>query len=58
MGRLLKYILLLAASILLAAGPAPAQTGELHHELTHKRFTTLDGISQMQTETIWQDGQG
>lgn len=30
----------------------------LTHNLTHRRFTTLDGLPQMQTETVWQDSRG
>lgn len=26
--------------------------------LSYRRFTTLDGLSQMQTETVWQDARG
>ena len=30
----------------------------LTHHLSYRRFTTLDGLSQMQTETVWQDSRG
>jgi ligand-binding sensor domain-containing protein len=30
----------------------------LTHNLSYRRFTTLDGLSQMQTETVWQDSRG
>ena len=30
----------------------------LTHNLSYRRFTTLDGLPQMQTETVWQDSRG
>ena len=27
-------------------------------QLSHRRFTTLNGLPQMQTETVWQDSRG
>ena len=30
----------------------------LTHNLSYRRFTTLDGLPQMQTETVWQDARG
>ena len=30
----------------------------LKDNLSYRRFTTLDGLSQMQTETVWQDSRG
>ena len=32
--------------------------GLLTHNLSYRRFTTLDGLSQMQTEKVWQDSRG
>ncbi|MBQ7182085.1 MAG: histidine kinase [Bacteroidaceae bacterium] len=34
-------------------GGAPMESG-----LSYRRFTTIDGLPQMQTETVWQDARG
>ena len=46
-------MLLIAVALTGAAGEEP-----LTHNLSYRRFTTLDGLSQMQTETVWQDTRG
>lgn len=55
MKRLVTYCLgmLLALPFCLRAGAE-----ELEHSLTYRRFTTLEGLPQMQTESIWQDSRG
>lgn len=65
-----KYLLRLTAVIGLALLPATAgaatplnadenvtQPG-MESGLSYRRFTTLDGLPQMQTETVWQDSRG
>ncbi len=44
---------LLALSFCLRAGGATVESN-----LSHRRFTTNDGLPQMQTETVWQDSRG
>lgn len=44
---------LFAAIWCLAANATPLRSG-----LSYRRFTTHDGLPQMQTETIWQDSRG
>ena len=41
------------ASVCLQAGAATMESN-----LSHRRFTTNDGLPQMQTETVWQDSRG
>ena len=48
----LTLMLLLSALITTAQEPAIASYLSCH------RFTTLDGLPQMQVETIWQDSEG
>ena len=36
----------------------PAGASQVESELSHRRFTTQDGLPQIQTETIWQDSRG
>lgn len=56
MGSCRRY-LLLGLLCLLTWGPvAGAQL--LESNLSYRRFTTLDGLPQMQTETVWQDAEG
>ena len=31
---------------------------QIESQLSYRRFTTLDGLPQMQTETVWQDSRG
>ena len=45
-------ICVLLAAIHLCAGDTIAS------RLSHRRFTTLDGLPQMQAETVWQDSRG
>ena len=49
--------LFLTILCLLAFGVA-SQAGDLESELSRRRFTTSDGLPQMQTETVWQDSHG
>ncbi len=51
----LRYALVLGC-LALFAGQASAAT--LESRISYRRFTTLDGLSQMQTETVWQDSRG
>lgn len=51
--RCLFAALLLALSFCLRAGGATVESN-----LSHRRFTTNDGLPQMQTETVWQDSRG
>lgn len=44
--------------VCLAALAGPAKGALLESQLGSRRFTTLDGLPQMQTETIWQDSRG
>ena len=46
-------VLLCVASLSSRAADEP-----LKDNLSYRRFTTLDGLSQMQTETVWQDSRG
>lgn len=59
--RALLLILLLFEALSLKAETA-SQTGDriptVKSSLSCRRFTTSDGLSQMQTETIWQDEKG
>lgn len=45
--------LLLLAAFCLQAGAATVESN-----LSHRRFTTTDGLPQMQTEAVWQDSRG
>ena len=47
-------MLLCLLAIAQGAGAAPLWESSL----TFRRFTTLDGLPQMQTETVWQDAEG
>ena len=42
------------------SGTSPTENGASPMEsgLSYRRFTTLDGLPQMQTETVWQDSRG
>ena len=54
-----KSIYLLAALLSMSSLCIDADDdGLLTHNLSYRRFTTLDGLSQMQTETVWQDSRG
>jgi Predicted signal transduction protein with a C-terminal ATPase domain len=55
MGRRLVYLLMLFCLPVL---PVPAADSFVESELAFRRFTTLDGLPQMQTEVVWQDTQG
>ena len=45
-------------ALLCAVSYCYSADGLLTHNLSYRRFTTLDGLSQMQTETVWQDSRG
>ena len=49
------YIL---TAILLAALCLQASAATIESNLSNRRFTTTDGLPQMQTETVWQDSRG
>ena len=52
--RLFLFVALLCAVTLSSHADDELMT----HNLSYRRFTTLDGLSQMQTETVWQDSRG
>lgn len=52
----MKRFLLLALCLVVFARTASASL--LESELGFRRYTTLDGLPQMQTETVWQDSRG
>ena len=55
----MKRLLTCCSAILLALSFClPVRGEEIEHSLTYRRFTTLDGLPQMQTETVWQDSRG
>lgn len=56
MEKCLRYLLL--AGLLLVHFTARADGPLMESSLSHRRFTTADGLPQMQTETIWQDKAG
>ncbi len=56
MEKCLRYLLL--AGLLLVHFTARADGPLMESSLSHRRFTTADGLPQMQTETIWQDKTG
>lgn len=45
-------------ALLCAVSYCHSTDGLLTHNLSYRRFTTLDGLSQMQTEKVWQDSRG
>lgn len=55
MGKRIRYglILLCLATLCGQAGAAVMESN-----LSYRRFTTLDALPQMQTETVWQDSRG
>ena len=46
------------AILLLASLCLQARAETVESNLSHRRFTTNDGLPQMQTETVWQDSRG
>ena len=46
---------LMLTTILLLCLPV---TGQIESRLTYRRYTTQDGLPQMQTEKVWQDSRG
>ena len=59
MGKHTTYFLALLAAITLTLGAkAQAQSAVMESSLSFRRFTTLEGRPQMQTETVWQDARG
>ncbi len=48
----------LAIALWLTAWMLPAQDTVVDSRLSSRRFTTLDGLPQMQAETVWQDSEG
>ena len=59
----MKVMMLLWAALLCCGAEAVPVAGHaegplLESSLSYRRFTTLDGLSQMQTETVWQDAHG
>lgn len=55
MEKCLRYLL---AGLLLVSFPAMAAGAAMESSISHRRFTTADGLPQMQTETVWQDTRG
>ena len=53
-----KRILFFMAMLCVASLSSSAADEPLKDNLSYRRFTTLDGLSQMQTETVWQDSRG
>lgn len=56
-----KTIVLFLLELALCCTPARAATSEpqpIESSLSYRRFTTLDGLPQMLTETVWQDDNG
>ena len=53
-----KRILFFMAMLCVASLSSSAAAELLKDNLSYRRFTTLDGLSQMQTETVWQDSRG
>ena len=51
--RLMRQLTL--ALVLLISLPT---TGQIESNLTYRRYTTQDGLPQMQTEKVWQDSHG
>lgn len=51
-----KAFLLIWCSLTVVSGLA--QEPLLKSELSYRRYTTLDGMPQMQVETVWQDSRG
>lgn len=51
-----KAFLLIWCSLMVVSGLA--QEPLLKSELSYRRYTTLDGMPQMQVETVWQDSRG
>lgn len=45
-------------TLLLAVGLCLTATSQMESRLTCRRYTTQDGLPQMQTERIWQDSRG
>ena len=50
--------ILLTVLCCLVSGIALAGVPQLESNLSFRRFTTIDGLPQMQTETVWQDDRG
>lgn len=53
-----KRIFILMTLLCVATLCSRADDELLTHNLSFRRFTTLDGLPQMQTETVWQDSRG
>lgn len=53
-----RKIAILMALIAVAWLCCRADDQLMTHNLSFRRFTTLDGLPQMQTETVWQDARG
>ena len=44
--------------LLLTLGLSLSTTAQMESKLTYRRYTTQDGLPQMQTERLWQDSRG
>ena len=53
---LTRRLIVVAAAFLLSLATAAAI--EMTSEISYRRFTTQDGLPQMQAETVWQDSRG
>ena len=61
MGKKTRYgliLLCLAALCGRAVAATPADGPVMESNLSYRRYTTLDALPQMQTETVWQDSRG
>ncbi|MBR0084066.1 MAG: hypothetical protein IJP93_08280, partial [Bacteroidales bacterium] len=56
MAKRLHWILALLCLLTFLQGAGAAPVWE--SSLSYRRFTTLDGLPQMQAETVWQDAAG
>ena len=58
MNKIKKNIFFLVALLSVLSLHCHADDELITRNLSYRRFTTLDGLSQMQTETVWQDSRG
>lgn len=56
--RIQFYHHLLTTLYLMAWGIVACSAQDVTSSLSYRRFTTLDGLPQMQTERVWQDNRG
>ena len=56
--RMMRKLKLICLVLCFAALCQTAAAGSVESSLSCRRFTTLDALPQMQTETVWQDSRG